>query len=111
MVALAAGSASLVPSSAVAAPGQSQPLQDTEVGVSKDTIRIAVIADVDNPVRPGLFQGVVSGVRAFAKFINGRGGLAGRKVQVDFIDSHLSADEARQLLSKTGGKLRAALER
>ena len=98
MVALAAGTAALVPSGAVAAPRQSQPLQDSEVGVSNDTIRIAVIADVDNPVRPGLFQGVVSGVRAFAKFINGRGGLAGRKVQVDFIDSHLSADEARNAL-------------
>src|SRR5213080_2506483 len=98
MVALAAGTASLVPSGAVAASGQAQPLQDTEVGVSRDTIRIAAIADVDNPVRPGLFQGVVSGVRAFAKFINGRGGLAGRKVQVDFIDSHLSADEARNAL-------------
>jgi substrate-binding family protein len=98
MVALAAGTASLVASGAVAAPGQAQPLQDTEVGVSKDTIRIAVIADVDNPVRPGVFQGVVSGVRAFAKFINGRGGLAGRMVQVDFIDSHLSADEARNAL-------------
>src|SRR2546429_9842393 len=84
MVALAAVGASLVPSSAVAAPGQSQPLEDTEVGVSKGRIRIAVIADVDNPVRPGLFQGVASSVRARPKFINRRGGLAGRTVQHGF---------------------------
>ena len=30
-----------------------------------------------------------------AKYINAHGGLAGRKVVVDFIDSHLSADDAR----------------
>ena len=98
IAALAAGTAMLVPSGAAARPSQGEPLRDTEIGVSKDTIRIAVIADVDNPARPGLFQGSVNGVRAFAKFINGRGGLAGRKVQVDFLDSHLSADEARNAL-------------
>jgi ABC-type branched-subunit amino acid transport system substrate-binding protein len=98
MVALAAGIAWLVPSGAAARPRQGQPLQEPEIGVSGDTIRIAVIADVDNAVRPGLFQGVVNGVKAFGKFINGRGGLAGRKVQVDFIDSRLSADEARNAL-------------
>jgi hypothetical protein len=95
---LAGVGAVLVPSGAVAAPRQAEPLQDTEVGVGNNTIRVAVIADVDNPARPGLFQGVVNGVQAFGKFINGRGGLAGRKVQVDFIDSHLSADEARNAL-------------
>ncbi len=84
-------------SSAGAAPAQNQPAgsPESEVGVTADTIRIAVIADVDTPVRPGAFQGVVNGVQAFAKYINGHGKLAGRNVQVDFIDSHLSADEAR----------------
>ena len=98
MAALVIGTALWVSPAATAAPRQAQPLEDTDVGVSSDTIRIAVIADVDNPARPGLFQGVVNGVRAFAKFINSRGGLAGRRVQVDFIDSHLSADEARNAL-------------
>jgi Periplasmic binding protein len=75
-------------------PGQGSP--DGEIGITADTIRIAVIADVDTPVRPGAFQGVVNGVQAFGKYINGtKGKLAGRTVQVDFIDSHLSADEAR----------------
>ena len=70
-----------------------------EIGVTADTIRIAVIADVDNAARPGLFQGSVDGVNAFAKFVNANGGLAGgRKLQVDFIDSKLSADEARNAL-------------
>ena len=79
------------------APAQNQPggSPNSEIGVTADTIRIAVIADVDNPARPGVFQGIVNGVQAFAKYQNGHGKLAGRNVQVDFIDSHLSADEAR----------------
>src|SRR5262245_38176109 len=86
-----------MPASASSAPAHSQPggSPESEIGVTADTIRIAVIADVDNPVRPGAFQGVVNGVRAFAKYQNGHGQLAGRNVQGDFIDSHLSADEAR----------------
>jgi ABC-type branched-subunit amino acid transport system substrate-binding protein len=87
----------LVPAaSAGARPSQNQPAG--EIGVTADTIRIAVIADVDNPARPGLFQGSVDGIRAAAKFINDNGGLAGRQLQVDFIDSKLSADEARNAL-------------
>jgi hypothetical protein len=82
----------LLPASAGAAPQQESP--DSEIGVTADTIRIGVIADVDNAVRPGLFQGVVNGVRAFAKYQNGHGKLAGRNIEVDFIDSKLSADEA-----------------
>lgn len=79
------------------APQQGQPA--SEIGVTADTIRIAVIADVDNAARPGLFQGSVNGVQAAAKFINANGGVAGgRKLQVDFIDSKLSADEARNAL-------------
>jgi hypothetical protein len=72
----------------------------TEVGVSPSTIRIAVIADVENPAAPGLFAGSPAAVQAFAKYVNRRGGLAGRKLAVDFIDSHLSADDARSAVIK-----------
>ena len=90
----------LFPTAAAARPQQQQPAGG-EIGVTADTIRIAVIADVDNAARPGLFQGSVDGVNAFAKFVNANGGLAGgRKLQVDFIDSKLSADEARNALVK-----------
>jgi Periplasmic binding protein len=98
VVAVAVGTG-LVPAAASARPQQGGS-PDSEVGVTADTIRIAVIADVDNPARPGLFQGVVNGVRAFAKYQNGHGKLAGRNVQVDFIDSKLSADEARNAVIK-----------
>jgi Periplasmic binding protein len=88
----------MFPATAAARPQQNQPAQG-EIGVTADTVRIAVIADVDNAARPGVFQGSVNGVRAFAKHINATGGLAGgRRVAVDFIDSKLSADEARNAL-------------
>ncbi|HUV11010.1 MAG TPA: ABC transporter substrate-binding protein [Acidimicrobiia bacterium] len=67
----------------------------SEVGVSAKQIRVAVVADVDNPFAPGLFQGSVDGVEGWAKYVNKNGGIAGRKVVVDFIDSRLSADDAR----------------
>jgi hypothetical protein len=72
--------------------------QDVEVGVSATEIHIAVIADVDNAPAPGLFKGAVDGVKAGAAFLNskeGGGGLAGRKVVVDFYDSKLNPNEAR----------------
>jgi hypothetical protein len=72
----------------------------SEVGVTAKTIRIAVVADVDNALSPGLFKGSVDGVKGWAKYVNATGGLAGRKVVVDFIDSKLSADESTNAIIK-----------
>jgi branched-chain amino acid transport system substrate-binding protein len=80
-----------------AASGSAKPTA-TEVGVTASEIRIGVIADVDNPFAPGLFKGAVDGVKAGAAYLNskaGGGGLAGRKVVVDFYDSHLNGNESR----------------
>ena len=70
----------------------------TEVGVTATTIRIAVIADVNTPLAPGLFKAAADAVQAWGKYTNAHGGLAGRKVQVDFIDSKLSPDETRNAI-------------
>jgi hypothetical protein len=70
----------------------------TEIGVTGSEIHIAVVADVDNAAVPGLFKGAVDGVKAGAAYLNSRaggGGLAGRKVVVDFYDSKLNPTEAR----------------
>ena len=64
--------------------------------MSPTTIRIAVVADVDNPFAPGLFQGSVDAVNGAAKSINSEGGIGGRKVQVDFIDSKLDPNDVAQ---------------
>jgi ABC-type branched-subunit amino acid transport system substrate-binding protein len=68
---------------------------DSEVGVTANEIHIGVIADVDNAAAPGLFQGAVDGVKAWADYVNAHGKLAGRKVVVDFYDSKLTVDDAR----------------
>src|SRR3954466_13982213 len=70
----------------------------TEVGVTASEIDIAVIAAVDNPFAPGLFQGAVDGVKAGAAYLNskdGGGGLGGRQGQGDFYDSKLNGNESR----------------
>src|SRR4030095_9334559 len=82
------------------AQGGDEKPEASEVGVTADEIRIAVIADIDTPVAPGLFKGSADAVEGFAKYINKTGGLAGRKVVVDVIDSKLNADEARNAVIK-----------
>ena len=67
----------------------------TDVGITATEIHVAVIADVDNPIVPNLFKGSKDAVEGAAKFLNskaGGGGLAGRKVVVDFYDSKLNAN-------------------
>ncbi len=84
--------------SAIASAQSDEKPTDSEVGVTADEIRIAVVADVDTPLAPGIFQGSVDGVKGWAKYMNSKGGLAGRKVVIDFIDSKLSADDARNAI-------------
>jgi ABC-type branched-subunit amino acid transport system substrate-binding protein len=78
--------------------GGDKQLTATDVGMTAEEIRVAVVADVENPLVPGFFAGAVAGVEGAAKYINADGGIAGRKVVVDFIDSHLSADDARNAI-------------
>jgi ABC-type branched-subunit amino acid transport system substrate-binding protein len=72
----------------------------TDVGVTATTIHIGVIADVDNPFQPGLFQGSVDAVNGVAKTINQQGGIGGRKVVVDFYDSKLNPNDSRNAMIK-----------
>jgi hypothetical protein len=70
----------------------------TDVGISPTEIHVAVVADVDSPLAPNLFLSSVDAVKGWAKFINstaGGGGLAGRKVVVDFYDSKLNPTQTR----------------
>jgi len=67
----------------------------TEIGVDAKTIHIAISADVDNTIAPGLFKGGVDGVTGAVKYINANGGVAGRKVVLDFYDSKLNPNQAR----------------
>jgi hypothetical protein len=80
------------------AQGGKESLEATDIGITANQIRIAVLADVENPLQPGLFRGSPDALKGFEKFINANKGLAGRKLKVDFIDSHLSADETRRAI-------------
>ncbi len=69
-------------------------LEQTEVGVSADTITVLVMADVGSELAPGLFQGSIDGTKAWAEHVNANGGLACRQVKVLEWDSKISATEA-----------------
>ena len=47
------------------------------------------------PFAPGVLKGIVDGVQGWGKYVNANGGIAGRKVQVDFIDSKLNPNDTR----------------
>src|SRR4029453_8409210 len=95
LVAMIATVASAAP---MGAAGEGEEPAAPEIGVTADEIRIGVIADVENQLSPGLFKGAADSVEAFAKWVNAHGGLGGRKMAVDFLDSHLTADDARNAI-------------
>lgn len=72
----------------------------TDVGLTKTEIRVALIADVNTPVNPGLFQKNEDVVKAWAAMLNANGGLAGRKVVVDFCDAKLDPNTTTNCVIK-----------
>jgi len=61
---------------------------------------VGIVADVNNPLVPGLFQDSVNAVKAWAADVNASGGLAGRKVAVDFCDSKLDPNATTNCVIK-----------
>ena len=59
-------------------------------------IRVAVIADVDTPHPPGLFQKSVDAMEAWAKVVNRRAASRAARSSIDFIDSKLNAERDPQ---------------
>ena len=98
LVGLVTAALALATTASAVAQSSTEAPKATEIGVTAKEIHIAVTADVDNPFAPGLFQGAVDGVKAGAAYLNskaGGGGVAGRKLVVDFIDTHLNANDSR----------------
>ena len=90
-------SVSLLPTAATAA---DESPKAVEVGVDANTIHIATSADVDNALAPALFKQGVAGVTGAVKYINATGGIAGRKLVMDFYDSHLNPNDSRNNVIK-----------
>jgi hypothetical protein len=78
-------------------------LTSPEVGVTASTITVTVIADVNNPIRPGLFKGSWTGAKAWGDYINSQGGLACRKVVVKEGDAKLSPTDAANAVATACG--------
>jgi ABC-type branched-subunit amino acid transport system substrate-binding protein len=74
---------------------KAEPLKATEVGVSETQITVQVMADVGSPLAPGLFQGNLDALNAYAKYINAKGGIGCRQLVVKTWDSKLSPEEAK----------------
>ena len=81
--------------SAASAKCKDAKLEATEIGVSADTISVEVMADTGSPLAPGLFQGNVDAMMAFAKYVNANGGIGCRQLKVEAWDSKLDPTEAK----------------
>jgi hypothetical protein len=73
-------------------------LSSPETGVTPTSITVTVVADVGSPIKPGLFQGSMDAVKAWAQYINDNGGLACRNVVVKTVDSQLAAQAAQNAI-------------
>lgn len=60
----------------------------TDIGVTKDSITVGVIADLSGAI-PGLFRGAVQGTQAYLAKVNAEGGVFGRQLKLDVRDSQL----------------------
>jgi len=72
----------------------------TDVGLTATTMKVGIIADVNNPLVPGLFQDSVNAIKAWAAGVNASGGLAGRQVVVDFCDGQLNPNATTNCVIK-----------
>jgi ABC-type branched-subunit amino acid transport system substrate-binding protein len=70
-------------------------LEATEVGITADTITVTVMADTGAQAVPGMANGSVEAVEAWAELVNEQGGLACRQVEVRTYDSKINPDESR----------------
>ncbi len=70
-------------------------LQASDIGITPTTITLEVMADVGSPLAPGLFEGNIDAVKAFADYVNATGGIACRKLVVRTWDSKLDPTEAQ----------------
>ena len=70
-------------------------LQATDIGITPTDITVEVMADVGSPLAPGLFQGNIDAIQAFASYVNAHGGIACRQLNVRTWDSKIDAAETK----------------
>jgi ABC-type branched-subunit amino acid transport system substrate-binding protein len=81
---------------AVQAASSCRATKATDVGVTPTSITLANIADVTGPV-PGLFQSAQQSALAFSAYWNAtHGGICGRQIKVETLDSRTDANGYRE---------------
>src|SRR3954452_25616376 len=73
-------------------------------GVTANTITVVTVADLSGVV-PGLFQGAVNGTKAYADYINSKGGVNGKKIVVSSVDTGTDCIGAKQGAQQLTGKV------
>jgi ABC-type branched-subunit amino acid transport system substrate-binding protein len=69
-------------------------LQATDVGVTPTTITVEIMADIGASSIPGMADGSVNAVEAWANLVNSQGGLACRQVKVRVFDSKIDPTQS-----------------
>src|SRR6202044_647619 len=65
-------------------------LQSTDIGVTPTTITVEIMADIGASSIPGMADGSVAAIQAWAKLLNSEGGLACRQVKGRGFDSKIA---------------------
>ncbi len=73
-------------------------------GVTATTITLGNVADLSGPV-PGLFQGAVTGTKAYLNFVNSQGGVCGHQLQLLNADSQTDCAPTENAYSDLVGKV------
>jgi ABC-type branched-subunit amino acid transport system substrate-binding protein len=69
-------------------------LQATDVGVTPTTITVEIMADIGASSIPGMANGSVNAIEAWANLVNSQGGLACRQVKVRVFDSKIDPTQS-----------------
>jgi substrate-binding family protein len=69
-------------------------LQATDIGVTPTTITVEIMADIGASSIPGMADGSVNAIKAWAALLNREGGLACRQVEVRVFDSKIDPTQS-----------------
>src|ERR1700677_2440315 len=69
-------------------------LQSTDIGVTPTTITVEIMADIGASSIPGMADGSVAAIQAWAQLLNSEGGLACRQVKVRVFDSKIDPTQS-----------------
>ena len=88
-VALAFGATTMLAGVGLTAAAPASATGSATPGITAKTVTVGSISDISSPV-PGLFEGAKVGTEAYFAYVNSHGGVNGRKLVLDGMDSAFS---------------------